>query len=185
MDRLAAAYSVRGLASALLTRYPEAATLTIRENLDGENQYDILNLKDADGGILEHTDDDDAWVYEEAENGTDMQEFAYDFDLKSDPWAEGVATVRTDRHDGKVAVIDLRAGLKAPIPRFDKEADPSTRALTENEQRILVDAAYEGLYELNDKLGKERSVDYDEADLEGIREQVAATRKVLNPIAGF
>lgn len=118
LDRIAQRVAVRGVASALLTAYPDAATLRITENQDGENQYDVVSITAADGRTLAHVDDGDEWAYEEmTPNGPYVQEFVYDLDRKDDSWAAGgVGVITGGKRDFKTVDIDLHAALNAPLP---------------------------------------------------------------------
>jgi hypothetical protein len=119
LDNAAAAYSVRCLSSAVLKQFPDAAHVKLVENEDGENQYDITEVWDADGKVLrEVTEDDQDWIHEyDAEsNGTSLQEFAYDLTLDDDGWARDIALVTNNKYEGKAAVIDLAPAAAAPLP---------------------------------------------------------------------
>lgn len=122
LDRLAQRMAVRGLASALLSQYPDAATLRITENNDGENQYDVVSVTSTDGRVLAHADDGDEWAYEEmTPHGPYVQEFVYDLDRHDDSWArDGVGVVTGGKRDFKTVDIDLQAALKAPLPEYPR-----------------------------------------------------------------
>jgi hypothetical protein len=123
LNHVAAVYSAQALAAQLLSTHPDAATLTLSENVDGNGWYDIRRLQAADGTILEDTDDDDAWIYAEAPNGTYVEELVNDLTFDSDRWTSGIATVTSgNKHDYKAAVIDLKAALANPLPAAPKRA---------------------------------------------------------------
>lgn len=119
LDRLAQRVAVRGVASTILTEYPDAATLRISENADGENQYDVISLTASDGRTLAHVDDGDDWTWNEmtSPNGPSIQEFIYDLDRHDDSWAgDGIGVITGGKRDFKTVDIDLHAALNAPLP---------------------------------------------------------------------
>jgi hypothetical protein len=118
LDRLAQRVAIRGAASTILTEYPDAATLRISENPDGENQYDVISITAADGRTLAHVDDGDDWEWQEmtSPNGPSIQEFIYDLDLRDNSWADGIGTITGGKRDFKSVDIDLHAALSASLP---------------------------------------------------------------------
>lgn len=118
LDRLAQRIAIRGAASTILTEYPDAATLRIQENADGENQYDVISITAADGSTLAHVDDGDDWAFHEmtTPNGPSIQEFVYDLDLRDNSWADGIGTITGGKRDFKSVDIDLHAALNASLP---------------------------------------------------------------------
>jgi hypothetical protein len=118
LDRLAQRVAVRGVASSLLSKYPDAATLRIMENEDGENQFDVVSITATDGRVLAHVDDGDEWAYEEmTPGGPYVQEFVYDLDRHDDSWThDGVGVVTGGKRTSKIVDIDLQAALNAPLP---------------------------------------------------------------------
>lgn len=119
LDEAAAAYSVRCLSGAVIAQFPDAAHVKLVENEDGENQYDITEVWDADGKVLRDvTEDDQDWIdeYNAESNGTSLQEFAYDLSLDNDSWARNIALVTKDKWRGKVAVIDVVPAAEASLP---------------------------------------------------------------------
>lgn len=182
LDRMVQAQSIKTLAAGLLERYPDAVTLRIEENQDGENQFDAVHLVAADGRSLENAEEDDAWIYEEigGENGPYVQELVFSLTPRDDRWASGIATLNGNRkRDFRTADIDLVAAKNAPLPEIPEVHDPYQRTFTEDEQKALVDAAFEGVSEMNDKL-TERAGDYSAAELADIRADMDAAAKVLN-----
>lgn len=182
LDRLIQAQSVKTLGTALLAKYPDAVTLRIGENQDGENQYDTLCLIAADGRKLENVDDDDEWIYDEVggENGPYVEELVWAFSLRDDRWAEGLGTFSGNRkRDFRTVDIDLVAARDTSFPHIPETIDPYQRTFTEDEQKALIDAAYEGVSEMNDKL-TERAGDYSPSELAAIQEELDAATKVLH-----
>lgn len=119
LDQAAAAYSARCLSDAVLAQFPDAEHVKLVENVDGENQYDIVEVWDADGKVLRDvTEDDQDWIheYDEASNGSALQDFAYDLTLGDDSWARDIAFVTNNKYQGKVAVIDVVPAAAAPLP---------------------------------------------------------------------
>lgn len=124
LNAVTAAYSAQGLAAQLLSTHPDAATLTIVENVDGNGWYDIRRLQAADGTVLADTDDDDAWTYAEAPNGTYVMEFVNDLPFDNDRWADGIAEVESgNKYDYKKVTIDLKAALARPLPAVPVRAE--------------------------------------------------------------
>ncbi|WP_427019396.1 hypothetical protein ACQCSX_22145 (plasmid) [Pseudarthrobacter sp. P1] len=180
MDQLSQAHSVRGVAAAILVKFPGATTLRIGENEDGENQYDAVSVTDANGAILAHTDNDDAWVDEEMlQNGPSIQELVWDLNPTDDRWAAGIGTIQgAGTRQRKLVDIDLQSAVNAPLPTIPEENDPYTRSFSEDEQRVLVQTAFEGVAELEDKLN-ERASDYEGPDLARIQTQLDAVNILL------
>ncbi|MET4143776.1 hypothetical protein [Arthrobacter sp. UYCo732] len=119
LDQLSQRLSVIGVAATILTKYPDAATLRVVENQDGENQFDAISITDTDGSILEHTDNDGGeWAGQEmTPNGPSIQEFVWDFDTRDDRWAHKVAEISGSRRHGNRSIdIDLQAALNASLP---------------------------------------------------------------------
>lgn len=182
LDRMVQAQSIKTLAAGLLEKYPDAVTLRIEENQDGENQFDAVHLIAADGRTLENAEDDDAWIYDEigGENGPYVQELVFALTPRDDRWANGIATLNGNRkRDFRTADIDLVAAKNAPLPEIPQVHDPYQRTFTEDEQKALVDAAFEGVSEMNDKL-TERADDYSASELTQIQEDMDAATKVLH-----
>lgn len=109
--------SVQCAAAVLLAECPTATTLTIRENADGEHQYDVLGAADADGNAVypRGFTEDSGWGLTYGNNAM-MDETLWAVNTGDDAWAEGIATITDSKHDGKTAVIDLKAALAAPVP---------------------------------------------------------------------
>jgi hypothetical protein len=124
LNHVTAVYSAQALAAQLLSKHPDAATLTLSENLDGNGWYEVRQLRTADGTVLEDTEDDDAWTYAEAPNGTYVEELANDLSFDNDRWASGIATVHDGtKYDYKTVEIDLKAALVAKLPPVPPQAD--------------------------------------------------------------
>lgn len=65
--------SLRCLSAAILAKHPDAATMEITENEDGENQYDLISVTGADGTVLEGDDIDEDWGEDVPfDNGPDL-----------------------------------------------------------------------------------------------------------------
>ena len=119
LDQLSQRLSVIGVAASILTKYPDAATLRIAENQDGENQFDAISITAADGSVQEHSDSDGGeWAeHEMTYNGPTIQEFVWDLDPRDDRWAHKVGEISGSRKLGNRYVdIDLQAALKASLP---------------------------------------------------------------------
>jgi hypothetical protein len=179
LDRTVQAQSVRYLAASLLERYPDAAVLTIRENEDGENNYEPLKLTRADGSVINESDTYCDWASEYDDNDPCVRDLVWDLDIHNDGWTDGIgAVVNSSKQYGKTAQIDLASTKDAPLPEIPEVHDPYQRTFTEDEQKALVDAAFEGVSEMNDKL-TERAGDYSPAELAQIQEDMDAAVKVL------
>jgi hypothetical protein len=180
LDKLLQAQSVRFLAGALLEKYPDAAVLRIRENEDGENNYEPVSVIGSDGKVIDGTDTDDDWKDDiDGDNAPTVRDLVWDLDIRNDAWAEGFGTFSGKRNrDFRTVDIDLAVARNAPLPRSPETADPYQRTFTEEEQKALVDAAYEGVSEMNDKL-TERAGDYSAAELAAIQDGLDAATKVL------
>lgn len=111
--------SLRCLSAAILAKHPNAATLEIIENEDGENQYNLVSVTAADGTVLESDEIDEDWGEEVPfDNGPDLQGFLYALDIKNPDWAEGVAEFDgQDRRYTRRASINLQAAVNAPLPQ--------------------------------------------------------------------
>jgi hypothetical protein len=182
LDRVVQAQSIKTLAAGLLEKYPSAVTLRIEENQDGENQFDAVRLIAADGSILEDAESDNAWIYDEigGENGPYVEDLIFSLTPRDDRWAGGIATLNGNRkRDFRTADIDLVAARNAPLPDLPEVHDPYQRTFTEDEQKAVVDAAYEGISEMNDKL-TERAGDYSPAELTAIQKDMDAAVRVLH-----
>lgn len=124
LNHVTAVYSAQALAAQLLSTHPDAATLTLSENLDGNGWYEIRQLRTADGTVLADTEEDDAWTYVEAPNGTYVEELANDLSFDDDRWASGIAAVTSgNKYDSKSVSIDLKAALTAPLPSAPDRAE--------------------------------------------------------------
>lgn len=101
-------------AGAVLRDYPDAQTLVMRENEDGENQYDVLAIRDANGTDIVGPEDEDEYWEENliGEQGSpELGSMAWAADIHDDAWAEGIADITWDRSYGKTAVLDVHAAL--------------------------------------------------------------------------
>ncbi|QOT19521.1 hypothetical protein [Paenarthrobacter sp. YJN-5] len=122
LDILAQRLSARGVAASILAKYPTAATLRVAENQDGENQFDAISITAADGTVLEHVDDDDAWTcHEMTPNGPQIQELVWEFNPRDDRWAHKIGEITNSKFDGKTVDIDLHAALNASLPDEQKD----------------------------------------------------------------
>ncbi|MCU6480555.1 hypothetical protein [Arthrobacter sp. A2-55] len=114
IDALHQRASVQLAAAAVLTRHPDAETLVVRENEDGENQYDILRLEGRSGSI-DHSVDSPLIEGELNPGGPDLDESLWSLNLKDDGWALGIAEDISDPRNGKMFRIDLAAALGTTI----------------------------------------------------------------------
>lgn len=106
---------VQVMATALRAQYPEADTFTIRENEDGENQYDILELTTGDQSIKNDVDDP-LIAGELYKNGPYLDEAVLHINRFDHSWAEGIAENISNKHDGKMFRINLAAASDLPAP---------------------------------------------------------------------
>ncbi len=175
-----ARYSARGLAATLLIRCPDAATLRIVENEDAAGQFRAESLIAADGTVLESAESDPGWIEAEAPNGTYVYEFVDDLPFDDVRWAEDIATIAPgNKYDFKSVDIDLRAAATKPVPFEEDLEDIAKRPLTEDEQETLVNAAKEGIDNLQDKIF-DRASDYSASEIDELKELLDAASKVLN-----
>lgn len=180
LDKMLQAQSVRYLAASLLERYPDAAVLTIRENEDGENNYEPLKLTRADGSVINESDTFCDWADEYDDNDPCVRDLVWDLDIQDDTWGDDVGAVFVaSKQYGKTVQIELASAKDAPLPDLPNYHDPYQRTFTEDEQKAVVDAAYEGVAEMNDKL-TERAGDYSPTELAAIQEELDAAVKVLH-----
>ncbi|ACL42149.1 hypothetical protein Achl_4198 (plasmid) [Pseudarthrobacter chlorophenolicus A6] len=114
--------SARGVAATILAKYPNAATLRVSENQDGENQFDAISITAEDGTVLEHVDDGDEWAFQEMiPNAPQIQEFVWDFNPRDDRWAHKIGEITGGKRDFKTVDIDLHAALNASLPDEQKD----------------------------------------------------------------
>lgn len=153
LDKVHQIQSLRCLAAGILAKHPDAATLQITENEDGENQFDLVSVTAADGTILEGDEIDEDWGEETPfAEGPDLQGLLYALDRHDDSWADGVAEFNTtNRKYTRTANIDLKAAMNAPLPPTPQN-DPLTRAFTADEQSDLIEAANNGVLMIQDRL---------------------------------
>lgn len=117
LDRVYQHASMQLAAAAILKDFPGAETVVLRENEDGENQYDLLAVRDADGNELAGRDDDD-WTRNEIdkENSPQLNELCWALNPKDDRWADGIGRITRDRYNGKTAEINLAAAVEKVAP---------------------------------------------------------------------
>ncbi|MGK3708643.1 hypothetical protein [Arthrobacter sp. IK3] len=141
-------------AAAVLRDYPNADTLVLWENLDGEIQYDLAAVRDADGlDILDATEDSD-WTRTAVggENSVQLDELGWALDLRDDDWADGIAEIGSDRHNGKTAIINLRDAASLNTPgAVREEADPAADGPTAREVTASAMARFEDLADIRDR----------------------------------
>lgn len=174
LDQQASRMAVRGLAVTLLKKYPEAAVLRISEYENG--CYAPVALEAADRTVLKDQLDD-GWIYETAVNGTEVGEFVTDLSVNDNAWMSGIATDTSRKHDFKSATIDLRAAAQ-PGPYDPDQDDIAKRALTAEEQELLVKAARVGASELDDRLTNWKG-DYSREELQELSDEVDELNKLL------
>lgn len=119
LDQLSQRLSVIGVAASIVAKYPNAATLRVAENQDGENSFDPISITAADGTVLEHSDTDGGdWAgHEMTHNGPTIQEFVWDLNPSDDRWAHKIGEITGGgKRDFKTVDIDLQAALKASLP---------------------------------------------------------------------
>lgn len=116
VDRQMQRASAQLAAAAVLRDYPGAETLVLWENADGENQYDVIAVRDANELDIVDSFEDSDWTRNEVggTNSVQLDELGWALDLQDDGWAEGIAEVSNDRFNGKTAVINLKAAVEAP-----------------------------------------------------------------------
>lgn len=113
-------------------------------------------------------------------NGPYTEELVFSLSPRDDQWAAGVATIsRNRKRDFRTAEINLVAARDTPLPHLPETIDPYQRTFTEDEQKAVANAAYEGVSEMNDKLTK-RAGDYSPAELAAVQEDLDAAVKVLH-----
>lgn len=100
--------SLECASAAVLAEYPDAATLVLKENEDGENQYEIEKILDEDGNSLADTEDPDFDI-PYGDNGF-ARETVWMLDPASDGWASDRAVI-TKKMGTKFAAVDLKAVL--------------------------------------------------------------------------
>lgn len=100
--------SVECASAAVLAEYPDAATLVLKENEDGENQYEIEKILDEDGNSLADTEDPDFDI-PYGDNGF-ARETVWMLDPTNDGWASDRAVI-TKKMGTKFAAVDLKAVL--------------------------------------------------------------------------
>ena len=110
--------SVQLAAASVRRDYPGAKTLVLRENEDGENQYDPIAINDAGGQPIVNREDDDDWTRDEVngDNSVNLSELAWALNLEDDAWSGGIAEIHDNKFNGKTATIDIDAALAKPAP---------------------------------------------------------------------
>lgn len=109
------------LGTALKEQYPDAATLVVHKNVDGERQLDVHALWDKDGNVLrEVTMDDDGDFSEDLmfDGGPSAQDVLYSVNPLSREWAEGIATEVKAKPFGfteDAIAIDLEKAAAMPV----------------------------------------------------------------------
>lgn len=102
--------SLECASAAVLAKYPEAATLVLKENEDGERQYDLDKVLNADGVVLDTSENDDFANELGYGQSSFVNETLWALNPEDDAWAEGKAEI-TKKMGTKFAAIDLRASL--------------------------------------------------------------------------
>ncbi|WP_461171223.1 hypothetical protein [Arthrobacter sp. Z1-15] len=98
-------------AAAVLRDCPEAKTMLLRENEDGEKQYEILAIRDGDDRDVVDPEDYFEWGEElvGGEGSPELASMAWALDVNESSWAQGVAETSHSRSYGVSAVVDLHA----------------------------------------------------------------------------
>lgn len=124
LDRLHQHLSIQLAATGILQQFPGSSTVVLRENEDGENQYDLLAIQDAEGNEMAGRGGD--WTRNEiaGPNSPQLDELCWALDTKDDGWAKGIGGIASDRYNGKTAKIDL-------VSAVDKVAPPRSIAAVE------------------------------------------------------
>lgn len=102
--------SLECASAAVLAKYPEAATLVLKENEDGERQYDLDKVLDADGNVLDTSENDDFAHEMGYGQSSFVNETLWALNPEDDAWAAGKADITT-KMGTKFASINLRASL--------------------------------------------------------------------------
>lgn len=110
--------AVQLAAAAVRRDYPSAKTLVLRENEDGENQYDPMAINNDEGFPIVDLEGDRDWTRDEVNgnNSVNLSELAWALNLEDDAWAGGIAEIHNSKRDGKIAAIDIDAALAKPAP---------------------------------------------------------------------
>ncbi|MCC3299315.1 hypothetical protein [Arthrobacter caoxuetaonis] len=125
LDRLQQHLSIQLAADSIIKQFPGASSIVLRENEDGENQYDLLSVRDDAGNELAGREDND-WTRNEiaGPNSPQLDELCWALDTEDDGWAKGIGRITRDRYNGKTAEIDL-------VSAVDKVAPPRSIAAVE------------------------------------------------------
>lgn len=145
--------SVKLAAAAVLRDFPTAETLVLWENLDGENQYDLAAVRDADGLDIVDAVEDSDWTRTAVgeQNSVQLDELGWALELREDDWAAGIAEISSDRHSGKTAVINLRSAAALEVPFTGAAAPQDETAPTAREVTNSVMRRYEDLADIRSR----------------------------------
>lgn len=118
LDRQMQHASVQLAAAVILRDYPGAATLVLRENEDGEKQYDMLAVRDVNGNNIVDTSVDNDWTLNEVTgtSSAELGELGWSLNVADDTWAEGIAEITRSKAYGKSAEVNLHDALAKPAP---------------------------------------------------------------------
>lgn len=100
--------SVECASAAVLSAYPDAATLMLKENEDGENQYEVEKILDADGNELADTEDPDFDI--PYGDNAFVRETVWMLNPADDGWAEDRAVI-SKKMGTKFAAVGLNTVL--------------------------------------------------------------------------
>lgn len=100
-----------GLAAAALLRdHPKAKTMVLRENEDGEDQYEILTIRDSEGNdVVDPYYSEWSEELVGGEGSPELASMAWALDVSESSWARGIAETSHSRNYGAAAVVDLHA----------------------------------------------------------------------------
>lgn len=138
LDQQVQRASVQLAATSIRSRYPDADTLILRENEDGEQQYEVLGVHDNLGYPVDGTAGTSDWTRDEVagENSADLQELSWALNPEDDAWADGIAEITTTREYGKTAKINLDAALALPAPQ-SAPTEPDIAAMAEARDALM------------------------------------------------
>ncbi|MGK3708642.1 hypothetical protein [Arthrobacter sp. IK3] len=152
LDRVYQHASMQLAAAAILKDFPGAETVVLRENEDGENQYDLIAVRDADGNELAGLEDND-WTRKEIdkENSPQLDELCWALNPEDDGWASGIGRITTDRHYGKTAEINLVAAVDKVAPPRSPAAVAAAESYAASQQQMeFIRQQVQMVQEIND-----------------------------------
>ncbi|MCU6480557.1 hypothetical protein [Arthrobacter sp. A2-55] len=172
MDRI----TVQLVSERLVADHPTATHLRLVQNDEDLTRYDARQILDAAGNMLADSQLDRTWLEKDFSPIADIEDALSDISVDNDGWADGIAEVHDDPHEGEIRLVDLHAAIQASPLQHPDSRDPRRMPLSYEQQDALVEAGFMAIDALDTRV--------EDADELEVRNRLEAQRLALESVLG-